>query len=701
MKPHTPTTYPTARRADVVDQYHGTAVPDPYRWLEDPFTPETQAWIAAENEITRQFIDGVPQRPAIQQRLTELWNYPKYFVPMRKGEWFFYFKNDGLQNQAVLYRAAALHGEAVIALDPNTLTEDGTAAITSLAMSDDGRQLAYGVSFGGSDRQEIRVRDLETGLDYAEALAHCRFAGIAWQHDAAGRPLGFFYNRDPEPDPDDPTAPPLHNKVYWHKPGTPQAADVLIYERPDAPTLKFSPEISEDGRFLILYVWHAAIARNRLYYRALDSGRGEFARLIDEADAYYNFIGSVGDTFYVQTDWQAPNGRLVAIDLHQPQRDNWREILPETDDILVSVNIINSKLVAVYMHNACHQINLYDLDGRPAGEVDLPPLSAITGQWGQQSAPDYFFKVESYLDPGTIFHYHLDGQALTVVWETAVSFLRSEYETRQVFFPSHDGTAVSMFLTHKKGASLNGQNPTLLYGYGGFNVNHNPAFAAHAIYWIESGGIYADVNLRGGGEYGEAWHQAGMLANKQNVFDDFIAAATWLVESGHTHPQKLAVIGRSNGGLLTAVAMLQRPDLFGAVLSIVPVTDMLRFHKFTAGRYWTDEYGNAEESPEHFRFLRAYSPLHNVKEGVAYPPILLTTADGDDRVVPMHAMKLTAALQTAVSQTAVAQSTPDANPILIRIDTKSGHGLGKPTSKWIDEWADIFAFLQATVKRDR
>lgn len=686
-------TYPTAHRVDIVDDYHGTAVPDPYRWLENPDTPETQAWITAQNQITRQFIDAVPQRSMIQQRLTELWNYPKYFAPMRKGKWLFYYKNDGLQNQAVLYRTTDLHDPAVVALDPNELTKDGTAAITSLAISNDGTQLAYGVSFGGSDRQEIHIRNLETGVNYPEVLHHCRFASIAWKQDETGQASGFFYNRDPQPDPANPTAPPLHNKVFWHQPGTPQTEDTLIYERPDAPVLKFPPQISEDGRFLIFHVWHAAISRNRLYYRDL-TGSDQFIHLIDEADAYYNFIGNVGDTFYIQTDWHAPNGRLIAIDLTRPQRNNWHEVLPETADVLVSVNLVNGQLAAVTMHHACHQIKLYELDGSPTGDIELPPLSTVTGLWGEQNSPDYFFKVESYLDAGTVFHYRLDTQELQPVWQTTTaSFQRSEYETSQVFFPSKDGTQVSMFLTHKKGLSRNNNNPVLLYGYGGYNINHTPTFAAHAIYWIESGGIFADVNLRGGGEYGEAWHQAGMLAHKQNVFDDFIAAAAWLSEVGYTRPEKLAIIGRSNGGLLTSAVMIQRPDLFGAVLSVVPVTDMLRFHKFTAGRYWTDEYGNAEEYPEHFRFMIAYSPLHNVRTGVIYPPILLTTADGDDRVVPMHAMKFTATLQAAASHI-----TDNVNPILIRVDTKSGHGLGKPTSKWINEWADIYAFLQVTIQ---
>ncbi len=685
--------YPPSPPGDVVDQYHGTAVADPFRWLEDPKSTETRTWVDAQNKVTRAFLDAVPQRVAIHQRLTELWDYPKRFAPQRKGPWYFYYFNDGLQNQAVLYRTRALQEAGEVALDPNTLTEDGTAAVTSQAITQNGNLLAYGVSFGGSDWQEVRIRDLGRGEDLAEVLHHCRFASIAWQYDDAGVPLGFFYNRDPEPDPEQPGKPPQNNMLCWHALGTPQEQDKLVYARPDAPDLKFPPHISEDGRFLILHVWHAAIARNRLYYREVDS-QGDFVRLIDEPDAYFNFIGNVDDTFYVQTDWQAPNGRVMAIDLAQPERSQWREVLPEQEEILVSAHMAGGKLVVVTMHNAIHRLNLYALDGRPHAAIPLPGMGAVTGLWARAKYDELFFKHETFLQPGTIYRLDVLTGQLEVVWETAVPFNAAQYESHQVFYPSQDGTQVSMFLIHKKGLTLDGRHRVLMYGYGGYNNSHLPNYAPQQIQWIESGGVFVDVNLRGGGEYGEKWHQDGMLDRKQNVFDDFIAAAEWLIANGYTKPERLAIMGRSNGGLLTAAVMLQRPDLFGAVLSIVPVTDMLRFHKFTVGRYWTAEYGNAEEDPEHFRFLMAYSPLHNVKEGVVYPATLITTADGDDRVVPLHSYKYAAALQTAVAQQL------DANPILLRVDTKSGHGLGKPTNKWIDEWADIFAFLHANLARD-
>lgn len=689
-------TYPHTPQVDVIEVYHGTAVADPYRWLENPTSADTQAWVAAQNQLTRAFIDSVPQRPAIHQRLTELWNYPRQFAPQRYGDWLFFYHNDGLQNQAVLYRAHSLDEAPQIALDPNTLAEDGTAAVTSQAVTQDGRFLAYGVSYGGSDQQEIYVRDLESNQELPDRLRHCRFASIAWVYDAAGAPLGFYYNRDPERDPARPDAPPQDNKLYWHTLGTPQEQDQLIYARPDAPELKFPPMMSEDGRYLILYVWHAAISRNRLYYRVEETpgSAGAFVRLIDEPDAAYHFIGNVGDTFYIQTDWQAPNGRIMAIDLAQPQREQWREIVPEQPDVLVSASMAGGKLAVVTMHNATHRLSLYELDGRLAAQPSLPEMGAISGLWGKAGSSDLFFKFETYLEPGSIYRYDIPTAQLTAVWQTPLAYDPSRYETRQVFYPSKDGTAVSMFLVHQKGLRLDGSHPVLLYGYGGYSISHLPTFAPQQLYWVEQGGVFVDVNLRGGSEYGESWHRAGMLANKQNVFDDFIAAAEWLIANGYTQPERLAIMGRSNGGLLTAAVMLQRPDLFGAVLAIVPVTDMLRFHKFTAGRYWTAEYGNAEENADHFRFLYAYSPLHNVRQGTRYPATLITTADGDDRVVPLHAYKFAAALQTAVA------TVPNAAPILLRVDMKSGHGLGKPTYKWLDEWADIFAFLQATLQRE-
>jgi prolyl oligopeptidase len=676
--------YPPARKDDVVDDYHGTPVADPYRWLEDPQSADTKAWITAQNELTRQFIDAIPARAMIHQRLTQLWDYPKFSAPEHRGGRYFFYKNDGLQNQAILYKQDTLQGEATVLLDPNWLSPDGTAAITSQAFSEDGRYLAYGVSHSGSDQQEIFIRDVDSGQDYPESLKYCRFAGIAWKHNGSG----FFYNRNPKPG----TVPDAdlykHNKVYWHTLNTPQAEDVLIYERPDAPELSFYPQLSDDGRYLILQVTHAAVAKNRLYYREVESNE-PFVRLIDQPIAYYYYVGNDGPTFFVQTDLAAPNGRLVAIELAQPQPDQWRTLIPEQEDTMVSAQIINHQFVVSALHNAHHRIRFYQLNGTASGELELPALGAVDEIHGQPEDQQFFFGFQSYLFPHTPFRFDLQTQELIPLHESLVAFDTDPYETVQLFYESKDGTRVPMFLTHKKGLILDGQNPTLLYGYGGFNISYTPAFSVAILDWLENDGVYAVANLRGGNEYGEAWHEAGMLDKKQNVFDDFIGAAEWLIANGYTNSSRLGIMGRSNGGLLVAACLLQRPELFGAVICAVPVTDMLRFHLFTAGRYWTAEYGNAE-NPEHFPFMVAYSPLHNVKLGATYPPTLITTAETDDRVVPMHAQKFAATLQAADS---------GANPILIRIETGAGHGMGKPTSKVIDEFSDVFAFLQATLCR--
>lgn len=670
--------YPPAHKEDVVENYHGNLVSDPYRWLEDPDSAETSAWVEAQNQLTRRFLDDIPTRQTIKKRLTKLWDYPKYFVPRRRGERYFFYKNDGLQNQAVLYRQAALNGETAVVLDPNQLSEAGTVAITSDAFSEDGTHLAYGISHSGSDRQEIRVRNVDGGRDYDEVLQWCRFSSIAWKHDGTG----FFYNRYPNPEQSPGMESQVNNRLYWHRLNTPQAEDVLVYQRPDAPDLNFPPLITDDGRFVVLTVWHASIPKNRLYYRRV-ADDGDFVRLIDEPDAQYDFVGNTGSTFYVHTDLEAPNGRIVAIDLEQPHRSQWQELIPEGDDVIDFVIMAADQFVVVTLHDAYHQIKLYHVDGSLAGEVDLPIMGTVVDISGRHQDKEFFFSFESFLQPKTVFRYDFETDALAPLWEPTFDFDAGQYETRQIFYQSKDGTQIPMFLTHRKGLSLDGNNPTLLYGYGGFDNSLTPAFTADKLLWLENGGVYAAANLRGGGEYGEVWHEAGMLDKKQNVFDDFIAAAEWLVANDYTQPSKLAIKGRSNGGLLVAACMLQRPHLFGAVSCNVPVTDMLRYHKFTAGRYWVAEYGDAENNPDHFQFLFAYSPLHNVRDGVTYPPTLITTADTDDRVVPMHAKKFAATLQ----------ATDPANPILIRIETEAGHGLGKPTSKVIDELSDIYAFL--------
>jgi prolyl oligopeptidase len=600
-------------------------------------------------------------------------------VPVKAGERYFYTRIEGLQNQAVLFMQQGLDGEPVEILNPNHLSEDGTIALVNQSYSRDGTLLAYGLSSRGSDWQEIRMRRIDTGQDYAEALQWCKFTRIAWTHDKAG----FFYSgfAVSGTPPGDEHA--LMNRLYWHTLGTPQAADVLVYERPDRPELHFGPFITEDGQYLILHVWHGAIPRNRIYYRAVNSD-GPFIRLLDEADARYHFIGNAQTLFYFHTDCDAPHGRIIAIDITHSAREHWHEIIPQQADVIDFARLINDHFAIVSMHEAYHQVKLYTREGQLADHLALPGMGSIVELSGKQDEPELFMSFQSFLTPPTIWRYAFTGGDLSPFGRPASTFEASGYETHQVFYTSTDGARVPMFLTHRQGLPRNGHNATLLYGYGGFAVSLTPFFAVAALVWLEHGGILAVANLRGGNEYGEAWHQAGMLEHKQQVFDDFIAAAEWLIHEGYTSSEQLAAMGRSNGGLLVAACMLQRPELFGAVVCGVPVTDMLRYHRFTAGRYWIPEYGNAETNPEHFRMLYAYSPLHNVKRGLTYPAMLVTTGESDDRVVPSHAFKFAATLQAAnVGQ----------QPILLRVDARAGHGLGKPTAKLIEEQADIYAFL--------
>ena len=544
--------------------------------------------------------------------------------------------------------------------------------------------MAYVIAASGSDWQEIHIRNTETGQDFDDVLQWCKFSGIAWKSDNSG----FFYNRYPAPDTVEATKRGnSDNAVYWHKVGTPQSDDVLVYSSPDDPELAFAPFATDDKEYLCLYVWHGAINRNRIYYRSLDSD-DDFIRLLDDADAEYDFVGNDGRNFYVKTDLEASHGRIIAIDLDNPAPENWRTIIPEQDDTIMFSSIINNQLVLIYMHNAYNLVKIYDLDGSFIRDVPLPGIGSIVEFSGSQNDTEMFLHFTSYLYAPTIFRYDFAAHTLTTWKESGIDFPVDEYETEQVFYESKDGTKVSMFITHKKDMPLDGNNPTILYGYGGYSISLTPEFHPQILSWLALGGVYVVANLRGGAEYGEDWHQAGMLENKQNVFDDFIAAGEWLVENRYTSAKKLAIMGGSNGGLLVSVCMIQRPDLFGAVICRVPVTDMLRYHKFTAGRFWTPEYGNAEENPEHFAFMYNYSPLHNVKQDETYPPLLITTADHDDRVVPLHSKKFAATIQEADS---------GQNPLLLRLDMKAGHGLGKPTTKQIDELTDIHAFLVRTL----
>ncbi len=677
--------YPNTPTVDVVDDYHGTRVADPYRWLEDVDSPETRAWVEAQNRVTFSWLEQIPTRAALRERLTALWDYPRYDTPFRKHGRYFYFKNDGLQNQAVLYMQAALDAPPTVLLDPNTLSPDGTVALTTTAVSEDGRMLVYGTAQSGSDWNEFRVRDVSTGADRADHLRWIKFSGAAWTHDGEG----FFYSRYPEPAAGTALLAENRNqKLYYHRLGTPQSEDVLVWERPDQPDWGVAAAVTEDGHYLILHIWLGTDRRNRVAYIDLgDAARPNLGApavmLLEEFDAAYDFVGNDGPVFYFKTDHGAPRQRVVAIDTRTPASAAWRTLIPEHSDALESVDLINDTFVASYLHDAAARLRLFGLDGSPRGEVTLPGLGSLAGVSGERRDRDMFYAFTSFLYPTTIFRYDFATGRSEIFKAPAIAFEPGGYVTEQVFYSSKDGTRIPMFLTYRRGLERHGRNPTYLYGYGGFNVNMTPAFSVGVLAWLELGGIYAVPNLRGGAEYGEEWHQAGMLDRKQNVFDDFIAAAEYLIAEGYTSTPKLAIGGGSNGGLLVGAAMAQRPELFGAALPAVGVMDMLRFHKFTIGWAWVTEYGSAD-SAAHFPFLHRYSPLHNLRSGTAYPATFVTTADHDDRVVPGHSFKFAAALQAAQAGSA---------PVLIRIETKAGHGAGKPTAKLIEEQADRWAFL--------
>jgi prolyl oligopeptidase len=676
--------YPPARKSDVVDDYHGTKVPDPYRWLEDPDAAESRAWIEAENRLTNAYLAAIPARVAIRERLTKLWNYPKYGAPFRKAGRYFFFKNDGLQNQSVLYQQASLAATPEALLDPNLLSADGTVAVSTVAVSEDGRLLAYGTSASGSDWEEFRVRDVATARDLPDHLKWVKFSGASWTKDGAG----FFYSRYPEPADKALTDVNRFQRLYYHRLGADQAQDVLVYERPDQPDWGMNAEVTNDGRYAVLQVWLGTDRRNRVYYLDLRDAKhprvtGDVVRLLDEFDASYAFVGNDGPLFYFLTDLDAPRKRVIAIDTRHPERARWREVLPQGPDVLEGVQIIHERFVAHYMRDASSRLRLFALDGRVLKDLDLPTLGSVVSISGERKDGEMFYGFTSFLYPTTIFRYDFTAGVTSVFKAPAIDFDPSGYETKQVFYASKDGTRVPMFITHKKGLTLDGSNPTYLYGYGGFNISLTPSFSVAMLAWLEMGGVYAVPNLRGGGEYGEEWHQAGMHDRKQNVFDDFIAAAEYLIAQRYTSTPKLAIAGGSNGGLLVGAVMTQRPELFGAALPAVGVMDMLRFHKFTIGWAWVTDYGSAD-SVAQFPYLYKYSPLQNLRPGTTYPATLVTTADHDDRVVPGHSFKFTAALQAA-------QAGPQ--PVLIEIETKAGHGAGKPTSKLIEEQADRFAFL--------
>ena len=677
-----PLQYPDARRSDVVEEHFGHRIADPYRWLEDPNSPETQAWIAAQNRLTESWLSEVPARERIRQRLTALWDYERFGTPSKEGPWYIFSRNDGLQNQAVIYKTRSLDAEPEVLIDPNTLSADGTVALSATSFSDDGRYMAYALARSGSDWLEWHVREVATGEDLPDVIEWSKFSDAAWLKDGSG----FFYSRYDAPKEGEAyTGVNKFHKVFFHALRTTQDQDVLVYERKDQPDWGFSTEVTDDGRFLLISQWEGSRPENRVFVKDLSQPGATIQPFLDRFDAEYNVVGNDGERFYVQTDKDAPRRRVVAIELDRPSSDRWRTLIPEASgtDVLSSTRMVHDRFVTTWMVDASERVRIYALDGHHQRDVELPALGSVGTFSGKRDQDEGFYSFASFAYPTTIYRYDFTEHGSSVFRRPTVDFDPASFETVQVFYASKDGTKVPMFLTYRKGLQRDGNNPTYLYGYGGFNVALTPAFSASLIAWMEAGGIFAQANLRGGSEYGRAWHDAGRLKNKQNVFDDFIAAAEYLIRERYTSTPRLAIAGGSNGGLLVGACLTQRPDLFGAAVPAVGVLDMLRFHKFTIGWAWTSDYGDPDVK-EDFETLLAYSPLHNIEPGTAYPPTLITTSDHDDRVAPAHSFKFAAALQAA-------QKGPA--PILIRVETKAGHGAGKPTSKIIEERADVYTFL--------
>lgn len=682
-----PITYPSARTVNQVDAYHGISVRDPYRWLEEVDSGETAAWVNAQRAVTESFLRTIPERGAIRARLDALTNIPRSGIPVKQGGRYFSSHNTGLQNQPTLRMRTTLDAAPTVVLDPNQLASDGTVALTAYAASPDGRWLAYALSRSGSDWNEYRIKDLTTGEDTADTLRWVKFSRMSWTHDSAG----FFYSRYPTPpDTDDPLFRSLENqRIYYHRRGTPQSEDVLVYARPDQPKWGLGGGLTEDGRYLIIRLSEGTDPRNRLHVLDLkDPKQPQLAQpplaLIDTLEASFSVIGNDGPVLFLRTDLDAPRYRIIAIDLRAPERGNWKTLVAETNDTMASATLVGGRLVVEYMRDARSILRRFNQDGADLGEIALPGIGQVGGLSGREDESELFFSYSSFNQPSTVFRTDVVTGETRVFEQPALAFDPSLYETRQVFYASKDGTRIPMFITARRDLPRDRPHPTLLYGYGGFNISLSPSYSASTIAWLEQGGVYAVANLRGGGEYGREWHAAGTKLRKQNVFDDFIAAGEYLIREGYTSSAKLTLSGRSNGGLLVGAVVNQRPDLARVALPGVGVMDMMRFHRFTIGWAWRSDYGSADDNADMASYLHGYSPLHTVRQGAAYPAVLVTTGDHDDRVHPGHSFKYAAALQ--------ASNPTNALPLLIRIDAKAGHGAGKPIGKLLDETADTLAF---------
>ncbi|MBY0359550.1 MAG: prolyl oligopeptidase family serine peptidase [Candidatus Obscuribacterales bacterium] len=671
--------YPQARRVAQQDDYHGTTVHDPYRWLEDPDAADTRTWIEAQNKLTGNYLAGISARQKIKARLTELWNFEKRSAPSQRGQRSFFYQNDGLQNQSVLYVLDKPEAKPRALLDPNTLSADGTVALAGTAISEDGKLIAYGLSTSGSDWQEWKVRDVESGADLSDHLRWIKFSGAEWTHDNAG----FFYSRYNESGKLEDTN--YYQKLYYHRLGTPQSEDVLIYERSDEKTWGFGGLVTSDGKYLLIEVWESTSPKRRLLYKELDKPEAPVVELLMKNDAAYSYVGNDGPVFWFHTDLEAPRGRLVSIDLAQSKAGAAaiEEVIAQSAETLEGISLVGKRFFVSYLKDAHSQVKEFSLEGKLIKEIKLPGLGSVSGFGARREAETIFYTFSSFSVPATVYRYDIESGESTLHFQPKLKFDPQKYVTKQVFYTSKDGTQVPLFISYRKGLKRNGKNATYLYGYGGFGNSMTPSFSVNMLSWMEMGGIFAQACIRGGGEYGEEWHEAGTKLKKQNVFDDFIAAAEWLIANRYTGKDKLAIGGGSNGGLLVGACMTQRPDLFAAACPAVGVLDMLRFHLFTIGWAWVSDYGSAKDAEE-FRALYAYSPLHNLKPGRLYPATWITTADHDDRVVPAHSFKFAAALQAAQA---------GQGPCLIQIETKAGHGAGKPTAKIIEAAADKWGFL--------
>ena len=669
--------YPETKKVDTVTNYFGTEVKDPYRWLEDDRSEETENWVKAQNEVTFDYLEQIPYRKELNDRLTKLWNYEKLGAPFIEGEYTYFSKNDGLQNQYVIYRKKGENGEAEVFLDPNKFSKDGTTSLAGLSFSEDGSKAAYAISEGGSDWRKIIVLDTETKKAIEDTIVDVKFSGISWKGND-----GFYYSSYEKPKGSELSAKTDQHRLFYHKLGTKQSEDKIIFG--DTPAQKHryvGGDVSEDNRYLFISARNST-SGGKLYMMDLTKENPELVTILDHEKSDTYVMDNEGSKLFIVTNLDAPNRRVVTVDASNPSPENWKDLIPETENVL-SPSTGGGYIFANYMVDAVSQVKQYDYNGEMVREVELPGLGTAGGFGAKKEDDVLYYSFTNYVTPGTIFKYEIEEGNSTVYNKPQIDFNPEDYESKQVFYTSKDGTKIPMIITYKKGIELDGKNPTLLYGYGGFNISLTPSFSIANAVWMEQGGIYAVPNLRGGGEYGKDWHDAGTKLNKQNVFDDFIAAAEYLIKENYTSSDYLAVRGGSNGGLLVGAAMTQRPDLMKVALPAVGVMDMLRYHTFTAGAGWAYDYGTAEDSKEMFEYLYGYSPVHNLKEGVEYPATLITTGDHDDRVVPAHSFKFAAELQ---------EKQAGNNPALIRIETKAGHGAGKPTSMIIGEYSDIFAF---------